>query len=155
MGRQFPFKPIRRNLCDRTSSGAEFHRRDRRGPTTITETFEGYNAVIFSGSRCVSFLNVWFTLRFSPQIGRISPSGDFTFFPIPNNAEQITRGDGDTLYFAEFGASRIAQMTTDGVVIESPEFPSSLPTGITAGPRGSVWFLGYGNNRVYRTAFPK
>jgi len=99
--------------------------------------------------------NVWFTLRFSPQIGRISPSGDFTFFPAPNNTEQITRGDGDTLYFTEFGASRIAQMTTDGVVTESPEFPFSLPTGITAGPRRSVWFLGYGNNRVYTTAFPR
>ena len=99
--------------------------------------------------------NVWFTLRFSPQLGRISPSGDFTFFPIPNNAEQITRGDGDTLYFTEFGASRIARITTEGVVTESPEFRFSQPTGITAGPRRSVWFLGYGNNKVYTTTFPR
>jgi virginiamycin B lyase len=97
--------------------------------------------------------NVWFTLRFSPTIGRITPTGDITLFPTPSSPEQITRGVGNTLYFTEFGANRIAKITTAGVVTESQEFLRSGPTGITAGLRRDVWFLGYGNDRVYRTKF--
>lgn len=100
--------------------------------------------------------NVWFTLRFTPtpQIGRITPAGDFTFFTTPSPPEVITRGVGNTLYFSEFAANRIAQITTDGVVTESPEVRFSEPTGITAGPHRTIWFLGFGNNKVYATTFP-
>jgi virginiamycin B lyase len=92
--------------------------------------------------------NVWFSLRFTPQVGRITPAGDITFFPTPNNTEQIARGHGNTLIFSEFGANRIAEITTDGIVTESPEFPNSEPTGLTAGPHRSVWFLGFAKNKV-------
>nr|MBA3544196.1 hypothetical protein [Chthoniobacterales bacterium] len=79
---------------------------------------------------------------------------DLTFFPIPSRAENIAPGHGNTILFTEFGDNKIAQITTDGIVTESPEFRFSEPTGITAGRRRSVWFLGYGNEKVYRTAFP-
>jgi streptogramin lyase len=95
--------------------------------------------------------NVWFTLSFTPQIGRITPAGDITLFPIPHNPEMIARGNGNYLLFTEFGFNKFAQITIAGVVTESPEFPHSQPTGITAGTRRSVWFLGYGNNKVYST----
>jgi virginiamycin B lyase len=78
--------------------------------------------------------NVWFTLSFTPMIGRITPAGEITFFPTPSNPEQIARGHGNTLLFSEFGPNKIARMTTDGVVTESAEFPNSEPTGITSGP---------------------
>lgn len=97
--------------------------------------------------------NVWFTQRFTPEIGKLTPNGDFTFYPIPVGAEQIAPGHGDYLIFTEFGSSKIAKITTDGVVTESPVIPSSQPTGITAGPRHTIWFLGYGNDRVYRAVF--
>jgi streptogramin lyase len=97
--------------------------------------------------------NVWFTMSFTPMIGRITPTGDITFFPTPNPAEQITRGHDDTLYFSEFGANRIARITTDGVVTESPRFDTSEPTGLTAGPHRTIWFLGFGNNRAYEIMF--
>jgi streptogramin lyase len=96
--------------------------------------------------------NVWFTLRFVQEIGKLTPNGDFTFYPIPASAEQIALGHGDNLIFTEFGSSKIAKITTDGVVTESPVIPSSQPTGITVGPRNTIWFLGYGNNKVYRAA---
>lgn len=96
--------------------------------------------------------NIWFTFSFTPMIGRITPEGDVTLFPTPSNPEQITRGFGDTLLFTEFGASRIAQITTDGVVTESPVGPHFVePTGITTGPNQTIWFLDFNNNRVFRT----
>jgi streptogramin lyase len=97
--------------------------------------------------------NLWFTVRFTALIGRITPAGAVTFFPTPNNPEQIARGPGNLLYFSEFGANRVAQITTAGVVTESQEFLRSEPTGIVAGLRRDVWFLGYGNERIYRTTF--
>lgn len=95
--------------------------------------------------------NVWFTLSFTPQIGRITPAGDITLFPTPNTPEMIARGNGNYLLFTEFGFNKFAQITTTGVVTESREFLHSQPTGITAGRGRSVWFLGYGNNKVYKT----
>ena len=50
--------------------------------------------------------------------------------------------------------NKIASITTDGVVTESVEFVHSEPTGITAGVGNKVWFLGFGNNRVYETFYP-
>src|SRR5438552_3833545 len=97
--------------------------------------------------------NIWFTQRFTQQIGKITPTGQFTFYPIPSTAEQIAPGFGNNLLFTEFGSNRVAKITTDGVVTESPEIPNSGPTGIVTGPSRQVWFLGYASNRVYRIAF--
>jgi len=96
--------------------------------------------------------NIWFTQRFTQQIGKITPTGQFTFYPIPSTAEQIAPGFGNNLLFTEFGSNRVAKITTDGVVTESPEIPNSGPTGIVTGPSRQVWFLGYASNRVYRIA---
>ena len=99
--------------------------------------------------------NLWFTLAFTLQIGKMTTSGDITIYPIPSRAEDLARGPGNTLLFTEFGANKIAAITTDGVVTESEEFRNSQPTGIVAGPRGTAWFLGYGNEKVYVTTFPR
>src|SRR5436309_2532143 len=72
--------------------------------------------------------NIWFTQRFGLLIGKITPTGQFTFYPIPNTAEQITPGHGNGLLFTEFGSNRVAKISTDGVVTESPEIPNSGPT---------------------------
>ena len=99
--------------------------------------------------------NVWFTQRFTPEIGKLTPDGDFTFYPIPVGAEEIAPGYADNLIYTEFGSSKIARITTDGVVTESPVIPDSQPTGITVGPDHTIWFLGYGNNKVYRATFSR
>ncbi len=59
------------------------------------------------------------------------------------------------LLFTEFSADKIASITTDGVVTESPVFIHSSPTGITAGVGQKVWFLGTFTNRVYETVVPR
>ncbi len=99
--------------------------------------------------------NLWFTLAFTLQIGKITTGGAITLYPIPSRAEGRARGPGNTLLFTEFASNKIAAITTDGVVTESMEFRNSQPTGITAGPRGVAWFLGYGNEKVYVTPFPR
>ena len=99
--------------------------------------------------------NLWFSLAFTAQIGRITPAGAVTFFATPTHAEDLARGPGNTLVFTEFGFNKIASITTDGVVTESQEFRNSQPTGITAGLGRTVWFLGYGNNKVYTTSLPR
>jgi streptogramin lyase len=97
--------------------------------------------------------NIWFTQRFGQQIGKVTPTGQFTFYTIPGTAEQVAPGFGNSLLFTNFGGEKIGKITTDGIVTESPEIPNSFPTGIVAGPSRQVWFLGYGNDRVYRFTF--
>lgn len=99
--------------------------------------------------------NLWFSRAFDPMMGRIMPNGTITFFPIAERAEGIARGRQNNILFTEFGSNKIAQITTAGVVTESVEFPNGEPTGITAGPGQSGWFLGYQSNRVYRTTVPR
>ncbi len=99
--------------------------------------------------------NVWFTLRFSTQLGRITPDGAISFYPIPRSAERIAPGFRDSLIYTEFGGDRFARITVDGVVTESVEVPGSNPTGITTAPDKTIWFLGYGSDRVYRVRFSR
>lgn len=99
--------------------------------------------------------DLWFNPAFAAEIGRLSLAGALTFYPIPSRAEGIAPGQNNTLLFTEFATNKIGTITVGGVVTESMEFRNSQPTGITAGERQSVWFLGYGNNRVYTTALPR
>jgi virginiamycin B lyase len=98
--------------------------------------------------------NIWISSAFIPQISRVTPSLQITTFPTPSNVDIIRPGNGNYLLFTEFSANKIASITTDGVVVESPEFPGSAPTGITAGVGPQVLFLGVGTNRVYETTAP-
>jgi virginiamycin B lyase len=53
----------------------------------------------------------------------------------------ITSGPDGNLYFTESLAGKIARITTNGVITESPLLPqSSQPEGITTGPDGAIWF---------------
>ncbi len=99
--------------------------------------------------------NLWITSAFLPQVTRVNPTTlATTTFPIPSPATNIRPGNSNNLLFTEFAANKIASITTDGVVTESAEFVHSEPTGITAGVANKVWFLGFGNNRVYKTFVP-
>ncbi len=98
--------------------------------------------------------NIWITSAFVPQISRVTPSLAITTFPTPATPNIIRPGNNNDLLFTEFSASKIASITTDGVVSESEEFVHSFPNGIAAGRGGQVWFLGSGTNRVYQTVSP-
>jgi virginiamycin B lyase len=99
--------------------------------------------------------NLWITSAFNPQVARVTPSVQITLFPTPATPTIIRPGNGPYLLFTEFSANKIASITTDGAVTESPEFVHSAPEGITAGVTSRVWFLGVGTNRVYETVAPR
>jgi virginiamycin B lyase len=78
------------------------------------------------------------------KIGRITPQGIVTEFPLPNpnsDPEAITSGSGGNLWFTEFPA-KIGRIATSGDVTEFPvPTASSIEDAITLGPDGAIWFL--------------
>ncbi len=88
--------------------------------------------------------NIWFVERDANQIGRITPSGQVTQFPIPTAASRplaITAGPDGNLWFTEGGASQIGRITTGGQITEF-QVPTrgSYPLWIVRGADGNLWF---------------
>jgi virginiamycin B lyase len=97
--------------------------------------------------------NLWFTEFTANKIGRITPAGVVTEFPVTPTVDSapvgITRGPDGNLWFTEFNGNNIGRITPAGVVTEFPVTPTvdSGPVGITTGPDGALWFTElYGNN---------
>jgi len=90
--------------------------------------------------------NIWFTeygLGFDESIGRISPSGHISEFPIPSGgsgAASISQGPDGNMWFTEYTAGVIGQITPAGHITEFPLPGAAGPNGIAAGPDGNVWF---------------
>jgi streptogramin lyase len=116
--------------------------------------------------------NLWFTeetqvdstAEFHGAIGRISPGGVLTEFPltIPDSRPAgITAGPDGNLWFADTNAKAIGRISADGIVTEFP-LPTngtlaggvgpdgSGPSGITVGPDGNLWFADTGTNTIGR-----
>ena len=93
--------------------------------------------------------NVWLTInRSDPQIGRVTPTGTFTFFkaglPDAFDVWDITTGPDGQLWFVG-GDSGFGQITTAGAITMVPGLPGqSQPAAITNGPAGSntLWIAG-------------
>jgi virginiamycin B lyase len=77
------------------------------------------------------------------QIGRITPDGQITEFPLPDRAARphaITSGPAETMWFTEWGGNRVGSITTDGVIkTHDLTIPGAEPHGITLGPDGALW----------------
>ncbi len=93
--------------------------------------------------------NLWFTEFWTNRIGRMTPSGALTEFPIPtpdSAPRGIVSGPDHAVWFVESGFNRtaIARITTSGVVTEFPIGGNSSdqlqPTEIVAAPDGNLWF---------------
>src|SRR5258706_10910314 len=93
--------------------------------------------------------NLWFTEFWTNRIGRMTPSGALTEFPIPtpdSAPRGIVSGPDHAVWFVESGFKRtaIARITTSGVVTEFPIGGNSSdqlqPTEIVAAPDGNLWF---------------
>ncbi len=106
--------------------------------------------------------NLWFTknlTREQDRIGRITPNGAVTEFPIPRplaDAKDIAAGPDGNVWFTEPFTNRIGRITPTGAVARFllPNTPSNpfdcLDTGlvnrcpypfrIVAGPDGNLWF---------------
>jgi virginiamycin B lyase len=88
--------------------------------------------------------NLWFTLV-DDQIGRITPAGQVTVFPIPHSTSgpsRITSGPDGNLWFTYAQDLQIGRMTPTGLVTVFPYGAdhSSAAGEITGAPDGNVWF---------------
>jgi virginiamycin B lyase len=103
--------------------------------------------------------NVWFTSHFPDRVGRITPSGVVTEYPLPSPFEQpwgITAGPDGAVWFTEIGGA--PQTDTAGIGRIDPssgtitEFaqPGSHPYGITTGSDGNLWFTDILSFRISR-----
>jgi streptogramin lyase len=94
--------------------------------------------------------DLWFTERFSHNIGRITPSGKIKEFAIRGYATAITAGPDGNVWFAEREANEIGRITPSGKITEFViPTPNSVPNGITTGPDGNLW-LTQGAGKVAR-----
>jgi streptogramin lyase len=88
------------------------------------------------------------------HIGRITPNGIITEFPVPtvfSEPAEITVGTDGNLWFTESVGNRIGRITLAGGVAEFPvPTTNSFPFGIAAGPDGDLWFTEYAGNKIGR-----
>jgi hypothetical protein len=112
-------------------------------------TFGGYPRGITAGPDG----NLWFTEEYVGKVGRITPAGAITEFPVPTATaylEGITAGPDGNVWFTEKGKDRIGRVTPAGAITEFPIPTYSGPWGITAGPDGNLWFTEYDGNKIGR-----
>lgn len=95
--------------------------------------------------------NVWFGENGNPsRIGRITPGGEMTEFPLPSagSVGAVISGPDNNLWFEETNRTQgptpeaIGKITLDGQVSEFPLAHRRSGEGLTAGPDGNVWFTG-------------
>ncbi len=90
-------------------------------------------------------------------IGRISPRGEVTEFPLPSRPESelgvssiVSGGDG-YLYFTETAANRIGRISTGGYFEDSPlPRPGSRPMALALAADGTLWASEEGIDSVVR-----
>ena len=96
--------------------------------------------------------NIWYTLPDLEKIGKTTPGGEVTTYPIPRVAGseygvplRITAGPDGNLWFTLVDAGRNGKDSIgrinpkDGNITLFP-LPKRKPTAITAGPDGNIWF---------------
>jgi streptogramin lyase len=98
--------------------------------------------------------NIWFTSGGGgSSVGRITPQGLFTLFPLALFAgqEDIAAGADGNLWFTEKQANVIGRITTAGEITEfALPTAQAFPQDITAGADGALWFTESGANRIGR-----
>jgi streptogramin lyase len=100
--------------------------------------------------------NLWFVEYASATIGRMTPSGILTEFPLTpatpfTYLRSIAAGPDNNLWFTDTGNNRIGRMTPTGSsTLFTVPTAFSNPEGIAAGPDGNMWFTEYNGNAIGR-----
>jgi streptogramin lyase len=96
--------------------------------------------------------NVWFVEAQADKIGKITPAGAITEYPLAPGSRPIgiCAGPDGALWFAESGTHKIGRATTTGAVTEYSLAAGSAPIGICAGPDGALWFTESSTNKIGR-----
>jgi virginiamycin B lyase len=103
--------------------------------------------------------NLWFFENNVGQIGRVTPAGQFTEFPLPSgypDLNHIIAGPDGALWFTAFEINHgagVGRIATDGTLSAFPVpggVPQNSPSGITVGPDGAFWLTEPGNDEIVR-----
>jgi streptogramin lyase len=99
--------------------------------------------------------NLWFTEEDGDQLGRVTPAGVITEFPLPANTTPlgIVRGPDGNLWFTESGPDNIARFNPadpGSVTTFYTGQANSAPSAITVGADGNLWFMVVGGNDIGR-----
>ncbi len=94
--------------------------------------------------------NMWFTEM--GQIGRITPAGQLTHFPIGSGHENVfgvARGADGNVWFTGSGGNVVGRISPTGAIREFP-LPrrNAGPLGIAAGSDGRLWFTESNASRI-------
>jgi virginiamycin B lyase len=87
--------------------------------------------------------DLWFAERLGDKIGRITPSGTFTEFPLQADSQPLalTVGPDGNIWFTEFESNRIGRITPSGAITEfAVPTEGGSPEVITWGPDGTMCF---------------
>ena len=86
--------------------------------------------------------NLWFTEAGRGSIGRLTPGGTLTEFPVPGavSLNAIALGSDGAMWFTDGGASYIGRITTAGVITTYPLTSGNYAVDITSGADGNLWF---------------
>jgi len=92
--------------------------------------------------------NLWFTEYNQGTVGKVTPAGDITEYPLASPSDtptDIATGPDGNLWFSMEGGS-IGRIRTDGILLGTltPPWPASAIEGLTLGPDGNVWFTTFG-----------
>jgi virginiamycin B lyase len=99
--------------------------------------------------------NVWMAMNGNMAIGRVTPAGSATTFPVTIPAPwQLTTGSDGNIWFTESlrqSSAGLGRITPSGILTEFP-FPRSdaEPEGITSGPDGNLWIAEFSANAIGR-----
>ena len=103
--------------------------------------------------------NLWFTDINQGAVGRMTPQGTVTEFPVGNSPLGITTGPDGNLWVALNRGNAIARVTPAGQVSTYAVQPSSKsanchgghsPAFITTGPDGNLWFTEWCPSAIVR-----
>ncbi|MEA2697403.1 MAG: virginiamycin lyase [Myxococcales bacterium] len=126
------------------------------GRMTTSGTVKGFAVSGFTGGSIAAGPdgNMWFTDSNGPRVGKMTPLGISTMFPIPTPVgfpTGIAAGADGNLWFTEASGNKIGKVTPAGVITEfTVPTASARPTAIAAGPDGNLWFTELVGNKIGR-----
>ncbi|MGH7722116.1 MAG: virginiamycin B lyase family protein [Candidatus Dormibacteria bacterium] len=99
--------------------------------------------------------NLWFTEQLGNAVGKVTPSGSVTEYPLSGRGtlgapQDITSGPGGKLWFSETNAAQVAAISTDGQTVDlHPLGAGEIAGGMLTDSNGtSVWFTDAANDNV-------
>jgi streptogramin lyase len=143
--------------------GTTYHYRIKaysEGGTTYGEdrTFKALKLAEYtlpSGGRAIEITkgpdgNLWFTAELPARIGKVTPAGEVTEYPLSVGSPWgITAGPDGNLWFTNRSNKKIGKITTSGTITEYPVINTSPGLlFITAGPDGNLWFTENSANKI-------